>query len=275
MRTTSAHASPAARRTALKTTSRRIMQVVAPAALGIAGAFLAPPPAYASVFVPTFGGPSLDAGLVEGGMPGTSYSVGGGALVLKQGAGEPNGYIWVTTETPLSGDFVVRVTARGSDLGKADAGIVVGTPDWTYSLSDVFMNGNSGTVNANIFQPFYGTFLPNTAMTTTLTISRIGDTITDYVDTGTGLVALNSGTSAALGSTINIGLFLLSAAGDMGADQVTFTNFSVGAGFSAVRPTTGIDAQPIPEPTTMEILACSVLALGCVRLATRRGRRSA
>jgi hypothetical protein len=251
------------------------MQVVGPAALGIAGAFLAPPPASAFVFVPTFAGPSLDVGLVEGGTPETSYSVGGGALVLQQGAGEPNGYIWVTTETPVGGDFVMRVTALGSRLGRADAGIVVGTPDWTYSLSDDFMNGNSGTVNANIFQPFYGTFLPNTADTVKLTISRIGDTITDYIDTEAGLVTLNSGTSAALGGAINVGLFLLAAAGDVGADQVTVTNFSVGAGFSADPLTTGFDVQPIPEPTTMEMLACSVLVLGCVGVATRYGRRSA
>jgi hypothetical protein len=47
------------------------------------------------------------------------------------------------------------------------------------------------------------------------------------------------------------------------------------ASASVFVPTTGIDVQPIPEPTTMEILAGSVLALGCVRVATPRGKRSA
>lgn len=275
MRCNSAHANPAARRAALTTMLGRIIMAVAPAALGIAGAFLAPPPASAFVFMPTFGRPSLDAGLVEGGTPGTSYTVGGGALVLKQGAGQSNGYIWATTETPVGGDFEVRVTALGSNLGRADSGIVVGTPDWTYSLSDVFINGNSGTVNANIFQPFFGTFLLNTAMTVTLEISRVGDTITDYIDSGAGLVPLNSGTSAALGGAINIGLFLLSAEGDMSADQVTFTNFSIDADLAGNLPATGIDVQSIPEPTTAGLLAFGALAFGCMRMATRRGTKLA
>jgi hypothetical protein len=247
-----------------QTASRRVILILVTAVLGIIGTFLAPLSASAVVvFAPTFDGPSLDPGLVEAGNSGTAFSVGAGALVLTQAAGNATGSVTVTMTSPVSGDFSARITVSGSALGRADGGLLVTSADTGAYISDAFMNGNSSTVNANFFRikyqniiyPFSGTFLPSSAETVTLTISRIGDTIIDAMDTVAGLLTLNSETNQALGQPVDIGLFLF--AGDTAADQVTFTDFSV---------------QSVPEPTAIEILISSTLSLACLRLWTRRGR---
>lgn len=238
--------------------SRPLMQWLVLAAIG-AGAACAGPHAAsaAALFAPAFNGPALDAGLTEDGTAGTAYSVSAGSLVLSQAAGNPDGSVTVTAMAPLAGDFSARVTLSGTALGLADAGLIVMSADSGAWLSDAFMNGRSGTVNANIFIPPNGTFLPAVSSTATLTISRIGDTITDIVDTGAGILSLNSGTDPALGGPVNIGLFLLEAAGDTSADQARFTNFSV---------------FPIPEPGAIGFLAEGALLLACVRSLARRRR---
>ncbi len=223
--------------------------------LAFVSALALPFPSSATVFAPGFVGPSLDRGLVAAGSRGTSFTVGGGTLMLDQANGQGNGGISVMSARSVSGDFVATVTASGIGLGRADLGLVLGTADWTYTLADVFLNDLAGTVNGNIFQPiFAGAFLPKFTEAATLTISRSGDTIRDVFDAGTKPIVINSGSDPALNGPVNIGLFLLEAAGDTGAHHGTFTHFQLMSGADD-RPT------PVSEPSTVALVASGILAL--------------
>ena len=238
-----------------------------PAALllmAFASALVLPRPSLATVFAPSFAGLPLDVGLAATGSPGTSFSVGGGTLALDQAAGDGNGDISVTTTSAVSGDFVAMVTALGKGLGRADLGLVLGTADWTYTLADVFLNGLAGTVNGNVFQPaFSGAFLPKSTEALTLTITRQGDTVTDIFDAGAGPVVINSGTDPALGGPVNIGLFLLEAAGDTGAHHGAFTHFQVASG-------SDVEVVPVSEPTAAALMMSGLLAFCGLHVVARR-----
>ena len=237
--------------------------------LMLAGAIAVPLPSFATVFAPSFAGPSLDAGLAVAASPGTSFTVGGGTLALDQATGAGNGEIFITTTAPVNGDFVATVNTSGVGLGRADLGLVLGSADWSDTLADVFLNDNAGTVNGNIFQPVVsGQYQPKTTDTLTLTIARSGDTVTESFDAGAGPVVINSGTDPSLNGPIEIGVFLLEAAGDTAEHSGAFSNFQVTSG--ADLPTT-----PVPEPAMAGLMASGVLALCGVRAATRRKVRGA
>jgi hypothetical protein len=211
----------------------------------------------ATVFPTDFSGPTLEAGLIDAGSPGTSYTVGQGKLVLKQAAGYGNGQVTVSALTPLTGDFVMSITASAVDLGRADLGIVLGSADWTYTLSDMFINDLGHSVNGNIFLPkFVGAFLPNSVEQMTLTIVRHGDQISDIFDRGSGPVIINSGQDPLLGGPATVSLFLLEAAGDTGAHSGTFSNFVVES-----LPVGSLTGQAVPEPGTTAMLGLGMIGL--------------
>ena len=234
--------------------------------LALAGAAV-PLPSSAAVFAPSFAGPSLDAGLAATASPGTSYTVGGGTLALDQAAGIGNGDIFVTTTSSVNGDFVATVTASGASgvgLGPADLGLEIGSPGWTNTLADVFLNDHANGVIGNIFGPVVsGQFQPKSTDTLTLTIARRGDTVTESYDAGTGPTIINSGTDPSLNGPIEIGVFLLEAVNDTTEHYGTFRNFQVTSN-------TDITATPVPEPTTAGLMASGVLALCGIRAAMRR-----
>ena len=226
--------------------------------VSLLGAPIIPVTAHATVFMPSFAGPSLDAGLAAFGSAGTSYQVGGGALVLEQAAGEGNGDITVSTASTVTGDITATVSASRVGLGRADLGLVLGTPDWSRTFADVFFNGVSSTVNGNIFQPaFKGAFISNSSDELTLTITREGDVLNDIIDAGTGPVLINTGSDPNLSGPVNIGLFLLEAAGDTGEHQGTFNDFQIAP-------------VPVPEPTSLSCAGIGFLALALIKFFNSR-----
>jgi hypothetical protein len=230
----------------------------------LAGAIAAPVPSFAAVFAPTFAGPALDAGLAAAASPGTSFTVGGGTLALDQAAGTGDGDIFVTTTSPVSGDFVATVTASGAGLGSADLGLEIGSPGWTDTLADVFLNDYANGVIGNIFYPTTnGQYQPKSTDTLTLTIARSGNTVTESYDSGSGPIVVNSGTDSSLGGPIDLGVFLLEAAGDTAEHYGTFSNFQVTSGAD-------LATTPVPEPATAGLMASGVLALCGIHAATRR-----
>jgi hypothetical protein len=234
--------------------------------LTMMAACVAATPARAVVFSPGFAGPGLDTGLVADGSAGTSASAGGGTLVLRQQAGQGDGGISVTTMSPVSGDFIATVTASVASLGHADLGIVLGTADWVTSLADVFVNNLSGTVNGNIFLPvFSGVFLPNTSDIVTLTISRVGNVISDIYDSGSGPVLINSGDDPSLAVPINIGLFLLEAAGDTGAHEGSFIHLALTSSDAPIQ---------VIEPASIVMFGTGLLGLGLLHTRSRSAAKS-
>jgi hypothetical protein len=228
-----------------------------PLALALVGVLAFPSVSFAVVLSTGFAGPSLDPSMIEAGSPGTSYTVGKGTLVLSQAAGRGNGQISISAISPVTGDFIMSVTASAANLGRADLGIELGTTDWTHSLADVFINNLGHSVNGNIFQPaFNGAFRPNTTNTMTLTITRVGDQISDIFDNGSGPIVLNSGLDASLSGPVTISLFLLEAAGDTGAHQGTFSDFDV-----RPFPNDNASAENLAEPGTVAVLGFSMFVL--------------
>ena len=239
--------------------------------LMLAGAIAVPLPSFAAVFAPSFAGPALDAGLAATASSGTSFTVGGGTLALDQATGAGDGDIFITTTSPMSGDFVATVTASGASgagLGRADLGLEMGSPGWTDTLADVFLNDYANGVIGNIFAPTTnGQYQPKSTDTLTLTIARSGDTVTESYDAGAGPIVVNSGTDASLDGPIEIGVFLLEAAGDTAEHYGTFSNFQVTSDAD-------LAATSVPEPATAGLMASGVLALCGIRAAARRKARS-
>lgn len=233
----------------------------------LVGAAIIPLPSFAAVFAPSFAGPSLDPGLSATGSSGTSFTVAGGTLALDQAAGAGEGDIFVTLTSPVSGDFVATVVASGASgvgLGRADLGLEIGSPGWTDTLADVFLNDNAGGVIGNIFQPTVsGQFQPKSTDTLILTIARNGNTVTESYDAGSGSIVVNSATDPSLSGPIEIGLFLLEVAGDTAEHYGTFSDFHVVSGDD-------LAATSVPEPATTGLMASGVLALCGVSAATRR-----
>jgi len=225
----------------------------------------------ATVFPTGFAGPSLEPGMVESGTAGTSYTVGGGTLVLSQAAGEGNGQVTVSLVSPVTGDFSLAVTVSAGSLGRADLGIVLGTADWSHTLADVFINDLGQSVNGNIFQPdFAGAFLPNTTQTMTLEITRTGDTISDIYNTGSGPVVINSGQDPSLADPVTVSLFLLEAAGDTGAHQGAFGDFDIVSLDGDALP-----GATVPEPSSAAVLGFGMVAIGgATAFARRKAARS-
>ena len=89
------------------------------------------------------------------------------------------------------------------------------------------------------------------------------DTVTDVFDAGVGPVVINSGTDPALGGPVNIGLFLLEAAGDIGAHHGAFTHFQVASG-------SDVEATPVSELPAVALMMSGLLAL-CGLLVVARG----
>jgi hypothetical protein len=226
----------------------------------LAAVLTRPDPAAATVFAPGFAGPGLDAGLDASGTAGTSYSVGGGTLTFSQAAGEGNGDVSVTSTLRVSGNFVATVIASGPKLGAADLGLVLGTADFGYTISDVFLNGTSDTVNGNIFQPvFTGLFTPIPVSTLTLSIVRQGNTISDIYNIGAGPVVINTATAPVLAEPVNIGLFLDESFGNTSLHMGAFTHFSI--------------SVPIAEPSSLALLVTGLFGLALYSAIRRRRAR--
>lgn len=221
---------------------------------------LGPVPALGAVFAPGFEGPQLDTGLEVSASPGTSYTVGGGRLVLDTAAIQSDERITVGTTFQVAGDFIATVTASGTALGRADLGLMLGTPDWSPVIADVFLNGGSHTVNGNIFEPaFSGKFLAAPSDTLTLSIKRIGDTITEFFDGANGQpIVVNSVTSPVLATPVQVGLFLAEIPRLITTNEGTFTDFEV------LSPTNA------PEPASSGMVGIGILGLGAIRMVTRR-----
>jgi hypothetical protein len=236
-------------------------------ALLLVGAAAVPLPSFAAVFAPSFAGPSLDSSLAATGSPGTSFTVGGGTLALDQAAGVGDGDIFVTLTSPVSGDFIASVVASGASgvgLGRADLGLEIGSPGWTDTLADVFLNDNAGGVIGNIFQPTVsGQFQPKSTDTLILTIARSGNTVTESYDAGSGSIVVNSATDPSLSGPIEIGVFLLEVAGDTAEHYGTFSDFRVASGDD-------LAPMSVPEPATAGLMVSGVMALCGVSAIKRR-----
>lgn len=238
----------------------------AAAALCLAAAIVAAPgQGRASVLLaPAFTGPALDAGLAYAGSPGTTDSVAGGTLTLTLPAGTRTGDVeaYVYTSALFSGDFTVAVTADASRLGQADLGVLVGEGDFSDARADLFLNGTSHTVDANIFDRALVSpaFAAAAATTVDFTVARIGDTIYETFDDGSGPTLIQSGANDTTGDPTRISLFLLEPyeVADSSAQTGSFTHLSV----------TNAEIT-VPEPTSLALCG-TLLALAAGSASRRR-----
>lgn len=101
-----------------------------------------------------------------------------------------------------------------------------------------------------------------------LTISRVGDTITDSFDLGQGAVVLNAWSDFSLTAPTNISLFLLNAGevGDSGASLGSFTHLVIATGADVV--------TRMPEPSSIALML-GFLVTFCFVTSCRKDRRAA
>lgn len=133
-----------------------------------------------------------------------------GVAAVSKLQGLEDGLVRLNGTYEINGDFVTTVTAHRSDLNQTgEMGIVSYYPSGEFN--DVFFFGND-RINANIYQLSGGGFetVLNSDPTVTLTMRRLGETVTLMYSSGDGDIVLHEHTSPALAGPVKIGLFLLS-----------------------------------------------------------------
>lgn len=176
-----------------------------------------------------------------------SLDLDGSQAILKQAANSGFGWITVTSNFVLSGDFVVTIDAYRNGLAEAQAGLGLKFG------SDVFYVGTS-KINANIgpYPTAWGFTTPDiTTQAATFKLARTGNTIYAYYNGGSGDVLLGSNTDPALGVDTTANFFLVQAGTGTAAESAAFDNFTL---------------SNVPEPSSLMLLGSGVAGLlGIVR----------
>jgi hypothetical protein len=194
-------------------------------------------------------------GLVLTANGGFSASFTGGTANVSEAAGVGNGLLDLSTPYSISGDFTATVTGSRSAIGDSELGLVFGNSVAAppTGISDVFFVGTTN-IGANIFlHTQTNAEVSNSATSVLFEIQRTGDTITNYYDAGSGLVAVNSETDATLTASGQVFLLLQEEFGDTGAHAGSFDNLT-------------ISSNSVPEPAS----AALILVAGLPLLGRRR-----
>ncbi|WP_457321360.1 hypothetical protein [Roseateles sp. P5_E11] len=186
--------------------------------------------------------------------PGFSLSLSGGKAFMTQAAETPNGVIALSTRFFVEGDFSVTVTANRVGLGSAEAGLnaIFGSSPEVTGTADVFFVRQSG-INANIVAGHSQTsgITSLNATDAILRIRRVGTTVFDEVDTGSGFVTLHTQSDSAFAKPAQFELFLIQEFGSTAINQASFDNWIIVAD----------SISAVPETSSWALLACGLMAM--------------
>ena len=176
-------------------------------------------------------------GLVVKKDPGFSVTVTNGVANVSESAGFGNGGLNLYTPFTITGDFTATVLVNRTGIGSCEAGLQAESPDDTSTLANIFFV-RASNIASNIFRPTVYTAYntANNAATMTLGLSRVGTTITETYNDGSGNVT-HSQSHPTMAGPLKLHLFLGEEFGDYGAHAASFDNFT-------------ITADGIPEPAT-------------------------
>lgn len=190
--------------------------------------------------------------------PGFGLSLANGRAFMGQAAGSGNGLISLSTQFLVDGDFTVTVDANRSGLGSAELGLgaVFGADKGFTGYSDVFFVAQTG-INANIAA---GTSQTSgvtglSATDASFRIRRVGTTVLDEVDTGSGFITLHSRSDGVFAGPVRLELFLIQEFGSTAGNQASFDNWAIVAD----------SISAVPEASTWALLALGLIVLGGVR----------
>jgi hypothetical protein len=182
--------------------------------------------------------------------PGFSFTESGGVGNVTKAAGIGNGIAYVGTNFQVFGDFTASVEVKRTGLSTiGEMGLT--TPNTT----DVFFVDNN-QINSNIFvSPGFGTrSVQNSSSSVLFQIRRLGNTIFQEYNDGTGFKLLHSASAGnSLGPTY-LGFFLLQEYGDTGAHSGSFDNFRISDSGAAV-----------PLPATIFLLGSGLVGVAAFR----------
>ena len=202
-----------------------------------------PAVAVAATFVENFNDGVLDPSLNLHTDPGFSLALSAGKALVSKSSGVGNGDLSIITDFTILGDFVTTVKADRLNLtgGPAEMGL---RTHHALGFTDVFLIDSNG-INANIaVNPGFGfQTLTNSSSPVTLRIRRVGNSIFEEYDTGSGFQTLHTATHANLAGPVTIDLFLLQEYGSTAAHSGTFDDFTITAD------------QIVPEPSSLVLLA--------------------
>jgi hypothetical protein len=182
---------------------------------------------------------------------GFSSSVSGGVLNTAKAAGDSsNGGIYNFTAYNISGDFTATVAVDRIDLSNGGSLEL----DFEGNTADVFFAGG-GQIEGKLYSPGYTLNAVNDSSTqATFEIQRVGDTITESYNTGSGFVTLNTGTDASLGVSGNITLAEQRYSGASNANSGYFDNLTI--------TSDSIVAAPLPTSLSAELCLLGLLGMG-------------
>jgi len=213
-----------------------------------------------STFTENFDGNTWSTQLSADAPSGYTFSLAAGRLLAQKSSTVGNGISFLTTKFSLIGNFTFTTLVTRTNLaGNSDAGIWVnfnGLGDYS-SYADIFFFGST-SVNANIYAgtQFASGYVFASAPTVTFKIQRIGETLSESFDAGSGYQLIRSATNAGLTGPVQAVLFLDQEFGSTAAASATFDNFSVVAdGFSPA----------VPEPRISLLMAPGLLAIAALR----------
>jgi|GEM_PF-1615230 len=180
-------------------------------------------------------------GLVVNAQSGFSVGFTGGSANFTESTGVGNGSISLSTPFNITGDFAATVTGTRSAIGNSEAGLSI-------NGSDIFFV-NAARINANIFLPSQTLAGVNTsANLVTFEIQRTGNTLTEFYNTGSGIVGLLGKTDPTLAGSVAVSIFLDEEFGDTGSHAVSFDNLT-------------ITGDSVPEPSSLALLGVGGLLM--------------
>lgn len=191
--------------------------------------------AHGVTFTENFDGVAIDPDLTVSSSAGFTYSLTGGEAIVDKADGTGDGQLSFNADFAVVGDFTATVFATRVVLtGNGEAGIsIVGSAD------DIFFLGDP-QINANIFGPpsFGSQITANSTSQVTFRIRRVGQTLFEEFDAGSGFQTLHSATHANFAVPFRLGLFLIQEFGSTNAHSVKFDNFTITADAFSFCPTT-------------------------------------
>lgn len=190
---------------------------------------------HAASFLEDFNSGVANPNLFVSATPSFSVSYTGGKAVMTRTSGTDNGRLFLASSFQVLGDYVATVEVDRTLLGSGSLGIFMG--DSSSDLSSPAFSQNvyfrpNDLVQANIFAtPNFADDVISDAGSdlATMRIRRVGNSVFNEVNLGSGFVTINTRTNAALAGSARIGLFLFEEIHMSDNLLGTFDNFSIQA----------------------------------------------
>jgi len=226
--------------------------------------YLLPSTALAATFVEDFNSGVFNPNLyLSKNTPTFSLSFSGGEAVMTRTFGLGNGGLQLSTIFHIAGDYTTTVDADRTLLGSGSFGLVVNDAIPTASIAtDVYFRPGS-LVQGNIWSlPVFidDVISDGSSNTATFRLRRVGTTVYNEVDLGSGFVTLNSRTDPNLDAPVQVSLFLLEEVGASDDLLGRFDNWSIEADQFI---------NFVPEPSSLMLAAIALLSVVFVRCRLR------